>query len=76
MMTKPFTRKMEAARLSKILVSYHNTTFHHTTEDLNLDMIHNLNSFLLTQKSHFAKLNILECGQLYIYCAVNMAVNK
>jgi len=30
------TLKMEAARSSKMLVSYHNITQHHDSEDLNL----------------------------------------
>jgi len=30
---------MEAARASKTLVSYHNTTQHHNPEDLNLETV-------------------------------------
>jgi hypothetical protein len=33
-----YSLKMETARSSKMLVSYHNTTWHHNTEDLKLNV--------------------------------------
>jgi hypothetical protein len=32
-----WVKKMEAARSSKTLISYHNTTFHNNPEDLDLN---------------------------------------
>jgi hypothetical protein len=33
-----FTLKMEAARFSKVLISYHNTTWYHNPENFNLNV--------------------------------------
>jgi len=38
-----FTLKMEAVRSSKVLVSYCDTTLHHSLEDLNLNVYHHEN---------------------------------
>jgi hypothetical protein len=55
-----FRVKLEAARSSKMLVSYHNTTWHHNPEYLKLELV-NYYTFICI---HFSFVFIIDYRQL------------